>query len=196
MTRNIHASVITELAKDDFNMVSLLRMGFQVGSPLADVMITDADFDVTYTTADSPQVIDTYTSSGHITDLQTVTEASDLKVGTLTITMSAVEQTYMNIFLTTDYIDVRVRYYRAVVDDAYAVIGQPLLMFDGRISGYKLSESGSKSTLSITCASHWANFDIISGRKTNPASQQGLFPSDLGMDYAAHTVYDIEWGKG
>ena len=46
-----------------------------------------------------------------------------------------------------------------------------------------------------TLVSHWADFEKISGRKTNPTSQQRFFSTDVGMDFASQTVLDIKWGR-
>lgn len=188
MTRSIHASVVTELAKDDFNLCTLVNFGFSVGSPEAPIVLTDADFDVTYGGV-------TYLTSGHIQTISGVSENYAIRVGTLNIVLSAVEQTYVSLFLSTDHIDLRARYWKALLDDSYAVIGEPILMFDGRISGFKMSESATRSTLTVECASHWANFQTINGRKTNQNSQQIHFPSDLGFEFASHNVKDILWGR-
>jgi len=188
MTRSIHASVVTELAKDDFNMVSLLRIGIPVGSPETDIFLNDTQFPITF---DS----NVYDSSGHILDIGTVSENADVRIGSLRITFSAVDQTYSNLFQTADYIDARVRYYKAILEDDYTYVGQPILMFDGNISGMKIIDNGRSSKLELECASHWANFDVINGRKTNSNSQQAHFSSDLGFEFAAHTVKDIKWGR-
>lgn len=188
MTRNINASVVTELAKDDFIMVRLVRMAVMSGSPETEIYLTDADFDIVY---DS----NTYNSSGHLLDIGAVSESAELRVGNLNIVLSAVEQTYSNIFLANNYIDARARYWRAILDDSYAIIGEPILMFDGRVSGFKLEDSGRASKMSVECASHWSNFDTINGRKTNDTSQQAVFDGDLGLEFASHTIKHVRWGR-
>lgn len=184
MTRSIHADVITELAKDDFNYADLIRMDFAGGSQY----INSSLYEITY---DANAYVPT-----DITRLSAVSEASKLTVGNLTIGIGGADQTYIALFFNNDYVGVRTRWYRAVLDDAMAIIGTPIVMFDGEISGWKGGDSNTKSEMTITCASHWANFDTISGRKTNQNSQQIFFPTDLGMEFASHTTRDIRWGRG
>ena len=189
MTRSISASVVTELANDDMNMVSLLYMGF--ASP---IYLTDAGRDV-----DSGG--NTYISSPHMLDIGNVQENADIRVGALTFTLSSVEQTYAALFLTNDYIDVRVQYWKALLDDSWSLIGTALQMFDGRISGAKFADTdpasggGGKSKLMVECASHWANFETIAGRRSNDSSQKIYFPTDEGMEFASHSERDIVWGR-
>ncbi len=182
MTRSINASVVTELAKDDFNMVDLLYFGFDTP-----IYITTASHDVDTGTL--------YASSPHTLNLGNVQEHADLRVGTFNITLSGVEQTYVSLFLSDDYMDVRVTYHKALLDDSGAVIGQPILMFDGRISGVKGGDNGESSTLIVECASHWANFDTINGRMSNDASQQSVFSGDTGATLTGHSARDVKWGQ-
>ena len=184
MTRSIHADVITELAKDDFNYADLLRFDFSAGYQY----LNTSNYTITYDSNDY--------DPADITSISSLSESSELMVGTLNIELGGANQTYISLFFNNDYVGVRARWYRAILDDAMAVIGDPILMFDGEISGWKGGDSKSKSSLTITCASHWANFDTISGRKTNQNSQQAHFASDLGMEYASHTIRDIRWGRG
>jgi len=183
MTRAIHASVVTEFAKDDFNMVSLLFLDFTTP-----IYITDAGRDV-----DSGG--QTYDTSVHILNISSVSESADLRVGTLRIDLSGAEQTYISLLLNNDYIDIQVKYYKALYDDTWTLIGDALLIFDGNISGFKIVDSGKKSMISIECASHWANFDTINGRRSNDSSQKIHFSTDDGMEFASHTERDIRWGK-
>ena len=184
MTRSIHADVITELAKDDFNYADLLRFDFSAGSQYLNTSQYSIVYDSnTYAPAD-------------ITAISSLSESSELRVGTLNIDIGGADQTYIALFFNNEYVGVRSRWYRAVLDDSMAIIGDPILMFDGEISGWKGADTSATSKMTITCASHWANFETISGRKTNQNSQQTFFPSDLGMEYASHTIRDIRWGRG
>lgn len=182
MTRIIDAAVISELAKDSFTMVSLVSIHFP-----SVVRITDAGRDIVSGS--------TYNSSGHFLNIGDISEDAKLRVGTIRLALSAVDQTYVSLFLNNDWMDVRIIYSKALLDANSAVIGSPLVFFDGNISKFSIKDSGSKSSILIEAASHWANFEVISGRMTNPTSQKALFPTDDGMMYAANVIRDIEWGK-
>ena len=183
MTRTVHASVITELAKDDFTMVSLLAMHFSTV-----VRITDAQFDLVYDA-------NTYSSDENLIQIGDVSESSEIRVGSINVTFGGADQTYISMFLNNDYVDVRVQYWKAFLDDSFGIIGDPLLMFDGYIGAPKIDERDGVSKMTIEAASHWANFDMKVGRKTNDNSQQAVFSGDTGMEYASHTIRDIRWGR-
>jgi len=116
-------------------------------------------------------------------------------VGSVQIRLSGVEQSYVSIFLNQEYINRRVRLWKAVLDTAGEVIGDAIITFDGQITGYSIQDSGDSSVITLNCASHWADFERKAGRLTNTNSQQYFFPADTGFRYAANSIKDIKWGK-
>ena len=68
-------------------------------------------------------------------------------------------------------------------------------VFDGRIMNYNIRETDSTATVTMTVASLFADFERKNGRRTNNASQQRVFSSDLGMNFSAEIVKDIKWGR-
>lgn len=182
MSRSIDAATIDALESDSINLATLVQLDFSTV-----IRFTDWARSLT-------ALSNTFSSSSHIIDYSSFNESSELRVGTATITLSGAEQTYISLFLNNDYIDVRARIWRAAIDSSDAVIGSPILVFDGRISGYQINDSETESQIQIDIASHWKNFELTNGRKTNNNMQQLHFPGDLGFEYAAVTQKDIKWG--
>lgn len=180
MTRSINASTITELQKDSFRMAQLIQMDFSTA-----IRITDWARNLSALSS-------TFLSSGNFLDFSPVTETSELGVNSATLTLSAVEQTYVAVFLNNNYIDTRFRAWRAVLDTSDAVIGDPILIFDGRITGYQIDED----QIVVEVASHWKDFEYQAGRLTNHNSQQRFFAGDLGFEFSANMVKDLKWGRG
>jgi len=82
-----------------------------------------------------------------------------------------------------------------VLDSNGAITGAPLVVFNGQITNWQFTESRKNSKVIVSISSHWADFQKTQGRLTNLNSQQFYFSSDLGFEYAAHTVRDIKWGR-
>jgi hypothetical protein len=183
MTRLIDSATIAELAKDDFNLATLIRFDFS-----SVLYLTDWDRDISALSA-------TWNSSPHFLGVGDVKETSDLRVNTVDITLSGVEQSYVSLFLSQNYIDVPARIYRAVLDDNDVVIGSPILVFNGVITNYDIQDSKSESTVTVQIASHWKDFEKENGRKTNDNSQKIYFPNDEGFEFAAKTIKDLKWGR-
>ena len=183
MSRVIHADVITELAKDSFNTAFLVKIDFTSA-----VYVTDYAHDITHNST-------TYEAGGHLLGIAPISETSEVSVGSITISLSGVQQAHISTLLSGGYIDRLVIISRVVLNDAGAVIGNPITVYDGLISHYSINESDTSSEISLTIASHWANFELKTGRKTNDSSQQMFFSGDLGMQFSGLMTKDVKWGR-
>lgn len=183
MSRTINASTITALASDSLRIATLVQFDFDTV-----IRITDWNRDVS-------AMSQTWDSSAHLLGISESVETSELRISSLSIQLSGVEQTYISLFLNNDYHDIRARVWKAVLDSSEAVIGAPILIFDGRISDFGIDDNDDSSIVEIVASSHWANFDAINGRRTNHNSQQLYFSGDLGFEFASDTIQDIKWGR-
>lgn len=183
MSRSIHASVVTELAKDSMKMCHMIEIHLSSTSYL-----TDAGQDITHGG-------NTYIASSHFLDISTVKEESEVRVGTTKVKLSGVEQSFIAALLSSGYVGRKLIVYRAFLDDNSAVIGTPVLIFDGRISEYDVIDTNDTSTVELGVASHWSDFERKAGRHTNSNSQGLHFSGDKGFDFAANIVKDLKWGR-
>ena len=183
MTRQIDAATITALASDNLNMATLVQLDF------------DTPIKVTNWARNVSALSTTFLSSSDLLEIDQVSESSELQINSLNLTFSGVSQTFVSLFLTNDYIDVRTRIWTGVLDNSDGVIGEPILIFDGRITGYGISDTQDSSSVEVEVASHWKDFDKTNGRKTNSNTQQLYFAGDKGFDFAAESAKDLKWGK-
>ena len=183
MSRGVHSDVITELAKDSFQMAHLVKIDFETP-----VYLTESPISITYSS-------NAYLPSSHLRNISSVSETSEVQVGTINITLSGVSQEYVAILLGQKYIDRQVTVNRVVLNDSHGIIGNPILIYDGRIEGFTISDSNITSTIVIKVASHWADFEKKSGRRTNHNSQQIHFSGDKGFEFAPDSIRDIKWGR-
>lgn len=181
--RNVHADTIAALSTNSFGMATLVQLDFALP-----IRITDYGRNITALSS-------TFISSANFLDLGAATETSDIRINSLTLTLSAAEQTYVALFLTNQYMDVRARIWRAVLDGSASVIGDPIMLFDGRIVNYSIADSETESEITIEIASHWKDFELARGRRTNGNSQKLFFANDRGFDFAPQTINDIKWGR-
>jgi len=91
--------------------------------------------------------------------------------------------------------DKEVEIYKGFLDNNQSIIADPFLLFKGTIESFSLEESEESSNVSISVASHWADFEKLKGRKTNTSSQELYFEDDVGFDFASQSVQDIKWGR-
>ena len=183
MSRSLNASVITEIAKESVTMCHLIKMSLSTVQ-----YMTDAAFDIPYDG-------NTYTSSDYFLSMGSVEESSDVRVGSINIELSSVGQSFTSAFLSNPYIGKQVIIYRAFLNSTGGIIGVPVVIYDGRIDGFDMNETATTSSLSVSVASHWSDFEKKAGRYTNSNSQELFFSGDKGFEFAANTVKDIKWGR-
>ena len=183
MTRSIHASTLAILADDAVRIAHFLTFEFTTT-----LTFTDYGHSIDYGG-------DTYTATNGFVSLSDPSESEDLRVNSLTVQMSGVEQSFISIFLSEDWVNRRVLLQTAFLNSSDVVIGTPITIFDGLISGFDISEGAKTSVVNITVSSHWADFDRKAGRLTNNNSQQYFFAGDVGMEFAASIVTDLKWGR-
>ena len=187
MTRNLTTALKNELATYVLRPVHLITFGFSTPSNL-----TDCSFDLTSSVSGSSV---TYTSTAFVKGLSQFSEEVGVTKTSLRIGLSGVDQTFISITLNENVVNDSVQIFRGFLDDNNALIADPFLLYDGQIDSFEINESDNNTEIIYTLVSHWADFEKISGRKTNPTSQQRFFSTDQGMAFSSQTVQDIKWGR-
>jgi len=183
MARSLTTAVKNELATDSLNPVILIYLNLGTG-----LRFTDHYKDITY---DS----NTYSASSLFLGLSNVSESSDVAVDNITIAFTGADQAIISLLLNNPYMEKEAEIYKGFLNSSQQLISDPFLLFKGRIESFALEEDSTSSTLSISIASHWSDFERIQGRKTNTNSQQIHFADDVGFEYASQTVTNIKWGR-
>lgn len=187
MPRGLTSAVKTELATGNIAPILLIDVGF--ATP---VYLTNASFDITSSVSGSSR---TYLSNGHLRKVSGINETNKPTKNSLTIVLSAVDQSYVSIALNENIINDDVHIYRGFLDANMSLISDPFLLFYGTINEYKIVDDSETANINFVVTSHWANFSKTNGRSTTDNSQQRFFSGDKGMEFSALTVRDIKWGR-
>jgi hypothetical protein len=187
MARGLSSAVKTELATGNISPILLVYIGF--ATPL---YLTNSGFPLTSSVSGSSQ---TYTASGHLKGISNTTETNKPTKNSLSISLSAVDQTYVSVILNENVIGKEVKIWKGYLDSSNAIISDPFLLYYGTIDEYKINDSTSTATIVLNITSHWGNFDKQNGRTTTDNSQQRFFSGDKGMEFASLTVRDLRWGR-
>lgn len=192
MTRNIGATLQTSLQSKQLFVADLIEL--HLDTPL---YFTTTNINLSYDSTTAPDSgTNTYLAQNQFLGYSNISESSELRVGSIEMTFTAVDPTMIALLLNNDYIDKRVVIYRAVLQNDYSFSSDTVfLVFDGRIAGYSIDETDTTATLTVTLASQFADFEKTNGRRTNPASQNLYFSTDRGMDFSPQIVKDIRWGR-
>jgi hypothetical protein len=192
MPRDIPQALQDKLAAKKVFVADLIEFHFT--TPL---YFTTSNISLAYDSPTAPESgTQTYIAQGLFLNYRDIVENSDLRVGTLDLNFTAVDPTMVAVLVNNDFIDKRVVLYRAVLNDDYSFTGNDVFtIFDGRISGWSLTENNNTANVTLSVASFFADFNRTNGRRTNPASQNLYFSGDKGMDFSPQIVKDIKWGR-
>ncbi len=187
MARTLTTAVKNELLTGQIRPVHLLTIGF--ATP---VNITDNAFDLTSSISGSSV---TYSASAFLVGASSFEEQTDISKTTLSVSLSGVDTTFISIVLAENIVNDSVTIFRGLLNSSNALIADPILLYQGNIDTFEISETETQSNVKLMIVSHWADFEKKSGRKTNNASQQRFFSTDVGMDFSSETVLDLKWGR-
>ena len=192
MARDLASGLQTKLAARTVFAADLIEL--HLDTPL---YFTSTNIDIDYDSNTAPDTgTNTYLAQGQFLFFGNIIESSDLRVGQIDMTFTAVDTTTVALLINNEYLNKRVVIYRAVLDQDYSFTSDDVFtIFDGIIVGYSISETDTTATVVITVASQFADFERTNGRRTNPASQQVHFAQDKGMDFSAQIVKDLKWGR-
>jgi len=178
----------TEVVKSANKPIHLLSVHFD--SPTGTIYMNDGYKDIVYSG-------NTYSAVGDFLGFSDIEETAQVIVSTVTISLSGVEQTWINHVLAEDYIDRTVKIYTAFLDASDALIADPVLVFDGRMDQPIIAENpdNGQASVSVRATNAWVDFTRKTGRHTNHEEQQVWFSGDKGFEFASEIVTDIKWGR-
>jgi len=188
MTRGLSAAQNTYLAGDSLVVASLVEIGLYGTTNL---YYTDSPFDITI----SGQ---TYDAQGVFLGVSENQEVADLQVTSINMTLSALNSASVAAIAKSENINQTVTIQKVLLDPtSYAPIGtnETIVIFKGKIVGYRIDNNSSTATLVLEINSQFTNFLKVTGRRTNLGNFQKEHPTDFGMEYSHEPTRDIKWGK-
>ena len=180
MARGLSNSLKTELANQNIKPILLVEILFPTPQ-----RITNHYKDISHNS-------NTYSASGHLLSITNKAENAEINVSNFTINLSAVDSAFTSIILNNNVANDIVTIDIGLLNSTDALIDT--YNYDkGYIESFRIDTK--QATISLICTSHFSDFSRVAGRKTNEGSQQRLFPTDRGFEFAGQTVQDIKWGR-
>lgn len=191
MVRNLTTDQNVYLAGNSIISVLLIDIGMANGST---TRYTDAPYNISFNS-------NTYTAQGVFLGVSETEENADVQIVSATITLSALDTSYVTSFATSAQINQLVTIRRAFINfSTNQLIGDSagenaITIFRGRISGYSVNNNVNTAEITIQVSSQFINFDKRSGRRTNQGNFQVEHPQDNSMEFSAVSLKDIRWGR-
>ncbi len=186
MDRGSSSAFQTEVAKGQNRPIHLAEVYFDDET----VYMTDSFKNITFNSNE-------YIAVGHFMGFSDIEEAAEVMVSSVTLSLSGIDQAWISRVLNKAYIDRTIKIYTAFLDDAMALVIDPVLIFEGRMDTPSISEDpdSGKSSVSVSATNSWVDFSRKTGRHTNHEEQQIHFAGDKGFEFASEIVSDIKWGQ-
>jgi len=140
-----------------------------------------------------------YLGVGYFMGFSDIEEAAEVMVSTMTLSLSGIDKTMINLLFNNDYINRVVKVFTAFLDvDSHVLVISPVLIFEGKMDSPVINENpdDGKSTISVSATNAWVDFNRKTGRHANNEEQEVLFPGDKGFEFASQNTTRLLWGRG
>ena len=191
MARGLVTAVKNLIAGTEFAYFYAVELHFTQGT-IGTKRLTNGPRDIDLTTATLSS--GTYEADGTLLNVSGSTETGAIRSDTFNIILSGTNSTYLNHFLNNSYLNTRVVVYQQFTTRS-ALVGDPVMIFDGEVTNFKIVDDKSSSYLQLTCSNIFYDFERVNCRRTNDASQHRYFPGDKGFQHATQDIKELAWGK-
>lgn len=182
MPRSLSAGLQTQVSAQQTKIAFLVELNLSTI-----IRLTDFYRDVTYNS-------ESYEAGGSFLSVDSTTETGQLEVNEINLGFSNVTDQVRSLVQDGSFNDKKVEIYLAYFDVNEDLVGA-VNYFTGNIRNVAIQENIDNTTLTLTVASHWANWNLTKGRHYSDESQQSVYSGDRGLEYATQTKSDVRWGS-
>lgn len=137
---------------------------------------------------------ETYYGFGKLGRISPIEEGVELSASGVNVSLSGLPGDVISTALGEHYQGRSAIIYIALLDPDYVVIGQPVILFQGRLDNMQIT-LGETAEVSLNVENPLRDWERPRERRYNNADQQAVYPGDKGLEFVEATVeYEIEWG--
>ncbi len=177
MTRSLTGGQTTAVQSAGLGLLIFVEMLFDSGA----LRVCSAGYDYAWNSF-------TWLGVGQLGTVEPVRESETGEVSGLAFSLSGVPSTHISLAMNEPYQGRTVRVYFGLLDANYALIGTPVLEWEGAIDIMTIEDSGTTSTIRVTAENELFDFERPNVLLLTDEDQQKLFTGDLGLQYAAQMV--------
>lgn len=184
--RSIHPDTLTALQQPIVRFLLLVRFHLDATTIAWNTGFSDLDFDGY-----------TYLGTGNLGSIGNLNEVAEPKPNALNVTLSGVDPAVIAAFASEAVVNRPAVIHVAVVNEALAVIGEPFLLFAGKIDPADVS-IGQEATVGFSIRSRLSDWERPLVSRYTHEDQQLRYPGDRGFEFVEQlAMAEIEWpGKG
>jgi hypothetical protein len=181
MPRSLSTDLQTQVSSTETKTAFLVELNLS-----STIRLTDWYSNVTYNS-------NSYEAGGSFLTVDSTTETGQLQVDEINLGFSNITDQVRSLVQDGAFTDKMVDVYMAYFNEDETIVGA-INFFSGQIRNIAIQENIKDSTLSMTVASHWANWNLTKGRHYSDESQQGFSTGDKGFEFATQVKSDVRWG--
>ncbi len=181
MPRSLSTDLQTQVSSTATKTAFLVELNLS-----STIRLTDWYSDVTYNS-------NSYEAGGSFLTVDSTTETGQLQVDEVNIAFSNITNQVRALVEDGSFTDKTVEIYLAYFNENETVVGA-INYFTGKVRSVSIQENIEDTTLKMTVASHWANWNLTKGRHFTDESQQDFSTGDKGFEFASQVKDDVRWG--
>lgn len=137
----------------------------------------------------------TYVGAGQLMSINSIKESSSLKAYGAEVSLTGIPDSLVDKAKDEDYQGRSITIKLGAFDENYDIISSPVTIFSGFMDVMKVAETGTTSTISITCENRLIIFERVREWRFTDADQKISHPTDKGFEYVnAIQDKEITWG--
>lgn len=185
MTRTIDPSTLAELTADALRPIYLVRIQLDTET----IRFWTGYGQITFNA-------EVYTGAGTLLNIANITETQEVEANGIDVRITSLPLEFISIALQENYQDRPIQIYFATLNDAGAIVGQPVLLFRGRLDVLALSEDVDSATLEVRAESNLVILTRPNIRRYTDEDQQLDFPGDTFFSQVPQLQdQEIVWGS-
>jgi hypothetical protein len=139
----------------------------------------------------------TYTGSGNLLSIKTITETKNTEARGLSVQLSGIPSSLIAIALAEPYQGRQVKIRFATLDASDNIISDPFTFFSGKADVMEIQESGENSIINLSVENDLLSLNRVNDRRRTPEDQKLKYPGDTFFDQVASLQStDVVWGRG
>ena len=185
-SRTVHGDVVTAITSGEVRLAWLV-----------DLVLDAGELNIWTGIGSLSANGNTYQGAGDLGSVEAIEENTDLKATGLRLSLSGVTSSLVSAALSEQYQGRTCRAYVGFFDSSWVILGDPLLLFGGRIDVMQITDSGKTSEISLTAESRAVDLERPGEvRYYTDEDQQRLFSGDRGCEGTAALVdAHLSWGR-
>ena len=190
MTRSIN--IKTKKAASAQEVAGIAHL-FEAKLDLQNIQITNAPRSITITNNENEEI--TFASVGALGSVSAIEEGSELQAYSIAVTLAGINKELLAIALQQHYQGRLAKLWLALLDKNSAIIGDPILLFAGRIDAMQW-KAGDDAQIILNIQNPLADWERPKLSRYTNSEQQKLFPNDKFFEFLTNLAEKpIFWGS-